>query len=255
MRTITGGDPAFLTDDGSADPQVTGALAAFGAGSGGEHAVMVALARSRLLVPVVATRGATLGAVEGAAPRSAPDAVEDAAPDAVEVAAPDAAQMALPTLIGRDGRSAVPAFSCLDALNAWQAGARPVPVTTAQVCQAAGEQECAVVIDVAGPVPFVIEGARLEALARGESGPPPFQDPEVREAIAEAVAGERAITAFTLEPGGEEHDLVVALTLAPEVTGPDAESLVALAGTAIMARLGDRLRRGVAIRFGPCCAG
>jgi hypothetical protein len=219
---------------------------------------MVALAGSRLLVPVVAVAVAPGGAQDAersAAPTAAPTAARHAEAHAAPDGAHDAAQMALPTLIGRDGRPAVPAFSCLDALNAWQAGARPVPVATPQVCQAADEQGCAVVIDVAGPVPFIIEGARLEALARGESVPPPFQDPEVREAVAEAVAGERAITAFTLEPGGNEHDLVVALTLAPEVAGPNAESLVALAGTAIMARLGDRLRRGVAIRFGPCCAG
>ncbi len=233
MRTITGGDPAFRVDDGSADPQVAAALAAFGAGSGDEHAVMAALVRSRLLVPVVAVP---------AGPGESPGGEE-------------AAQMALPTLVGRDGRPAVPAFSCLDALNVWQAGARPVPVATPQVCKAAGDQGCAVVIDVAGPVPFVVDGARLEALARAEPGPAPFQDPDVREAVAGALAGELGITAFVLAPGGDEHDLVVALTLAPGVAGPEAESLVARVGAAIMTRLGGRLRRGVAIRFGPCCAG
>jgi hypothetical protein len=253
VRTITGGDRAFLADDGSADPQVAAALAAFAAGSGGEHAVMIALATSRLLVPVVAVAA---GAAESpGAEDAAQDAPQDAAPDAAQDAPPDAAQMALPTLIGRDGRPAVPAFSCLDALNGWQAGARPVPVAAAQVCQAAADQGCAVVIDVAGPVPFVVEGARLEALARGESGPPPFQDQDVREAVAEVLAGEREITAFALGPGGDEHDLVLTLTLAPGTAAWKAESLVALAGTAIMTRLGGRLRRGVAIRFGTCCAG
>jgi hypothetical protein len=251
VRTITGGDRAFLADDGSADPQVAAALAAFAAGSGGEHAVMIALATSRLLVPVVAVAVAA-GAAESP---GAEDAAQDAPQDAPQDAAPDAAQMALPTLIGRDGRPAVPAFSCLDALNGWQAGARPVPVAAAQVCQAAADQGCAVVIDVAGPVPFVVEGARLEALARGESGPPPFQDQDVREAVAQALAGEREITAFALGPGGDEHDLVLTLTLAPGTAAWKAESLVALAGTAIMARLAGRLRRGVAIRFGTCCAG
>lgn len=233
MRTITGGDPAFRADDGSADPQVVAALADFGTGAGGEHAVMVALAASRLLVPVVAV-------ADGAAEPSAGDG---------------AAHMALPTLIGRDGRPAVPAFTCQDALHRWQAGARPVPVAIAQVCQAAGDQGCAVVIDVAGPVPFILEGIRLQALARGEPASPPFQDQDVQAAVAEALAGQREITAFALGPGGDDHDLVVDLALAPGVAGADAERLVALAGAAIMARLGSRLRRGVTIRFGSCCAG
>jgi hypothetical protein len=233
VRTITGGDPAFLTDDGSADPQVAAALAAFAAGAGGEHAVLVSLAGSRLLVPVVAVADGPAGPSDGE----------------------KGAQMALPALIGRDGRPAVPAFSCLDALNAWRAGARPVPVATPQVCQAARDQGSAVVIDVAGPVPFVLEGARLEALATGGTGSPPHQDPDVRDAVAEAIAGQSEITAYTLGPGGEDHDLVVSLSVAPEVAGPEAERLAAEAGAAIMTRLGSRLRRGVAVRFGPCCAG
>jgi type III secretion system (T3SS) SseB-like protein len=239
VRTISGGDPAFRTDDGSADPEVAAALAAFATGSGSEYAALIALAGSRLLVPVVAV-----------AAEPAPPAQGDAAPQGET-----GAQMALPTLIGRDGRPAVPAFTCLDALQAWRAGARPVPAAARQVCQAAAEKVCAVVIDVAGPVPFVLAGARLEALARGEAGPPPCLDPDVHEAVAAALAAHREITAFTLEPGGVEHDLAVTLALAPDVGGPQAENLIALVGTAIMARLGGRLRRGVAIRFGTCCAG
>ena len=41
-------------DTGGADPAVTAALAAYAAGAATEHAVLTAVAASRLLVPVVA---------------------------------------------------------------------------------------------------------------------------------------------------------------------------------------------------------
>ena len=41
-------------DTGDADPAVTAVLAAYAAGAAAEHAVLTAVAASRLLVPVVA---------------------------------------------------------------------------------------------------------------------------------------------------------------------------------------------------------
>ena len=80
--------------------------------------------------------------------------------------------MALPTLIGKDGRKAVIAFTGTVALKRWRADARPVPVPAARLWPAvAAEQADAVVIDVAGPVPLVVEGAA--ACGRSPSGAPP----------------------------------------------------------------------------------
>ena len=66
----------------------------------------------------------------------------------------------------RDGRRALLAFTGLDALQSWQPDARPVPVTIDIAAQAARSEELTVVlIDVAGPHPFVIEGEVLAELA------------------------------------------------------------------------------------------
>ena len=81
------------------------------------------------------------------------------------------AEMSLPTLIGRDGRRAIPAFTCMEALAMWRQQARPVPAVAAQVWRAAAEDACAVVVDIAGPVPLAIDGARLAALADGRPVP------------------------------------------------------------------------------------
>jgi hypothetical protein len=202
-------------DTGEADPAVSAALAAYAAGTGAEHAVLTAIAAARLLVPVVAV-------------------LAEANDDGTE----KETEMALPTLIGNDGRKAVIAFTGTLAVKRWRADARPVPVPAPSLWPAvAAEQAEAVVVDVAGPVPLVIEGARLRALASGAPPPLPHEDADIRAAVA-AVTGN-----FALEPGTQGAELTVALT-ATDRAGARA------AAQQIAARLAPRLRKGVAFRLG-----
>ena len=106
--------------------------------------------------------------------------------------------MALPTLIGQDGRAAVLAFTSLDALTRWRPDARPVAVPAARAWQAGAEEASAVVIDVAGPVPVTVEGARLAALAAGRPAPLPHQDPDVLAALHAALGDEPLIVQASL---------------------------------------------------------
>jgi hypothetical protein len=201
-------------DTGAADPAVTAALAAYAAGEATEHAVLTAVASSRLLVPVVAVLAeADSGGTE------------------------KETEMALPTLIGADGRKAVIAFTSTGTVTRWRADARPVPVPASGLWPAvAAEQADAVVVDVAGPVPLVIEGARLAALAAGALPPPAHADPDIRAQVA-------AVTEdFTLEPGGQDADLTITLKAADPASARDIAQSIA-------ARLAPRLRRGVAIRL------
>lgn len=202
-------------DTGAADPAVTAALAAYAACEAAEHAVLTVVAASRLLVPVVAV-------------------LAEANADGTE----KETDMALPTLIGADGRKAVIAFTGADTISRWRADARPVPVPARSLWSAvAAEQADAVVIDVAGPVPLVIEGARLRALADGALPPLPHEDPDIRAQVA-------AVTSdFTLGPGGEDADLTITL----KTTDPPGARATA---EAIAARLAPRLRRGIALRLG-----
>jgi hypothetical protein len=225
---ISGGDSSFRDDDGAADPDVTAALEAFASGQGSEREALVALAASRLLVPVVAVL-----------------AGECDSPDAQK-----ASEMAMPTLIGVDGRRAIPAFTCVDSMRRWREAARPVPAAAQHVWQAATEDSCAVVIDVAGPVRLAVEGARLAALAGGTPVPVAWADPDVREVVSDVLTSELAVAAFELFPGDPDCDLVIALTLAPGSAERDVTVLAAEIGGAVMTRLGVRLRRGVAVRPG-----
>jgi hypothetical protein len=216
-------------DLGGADPAVTAALAAYAAGAATEHAVLTAVAASRLLVPVVAVLA------EASADPAVPPAPGS---ERFGAGAEKETEMALPTLIGNDGRKAVIAFTGTDTVRRWRADARPVPVPAARLWPAvAAEQADAVVIDVAGPVPLVVEGARLRALASGAPPPLPHEDPDIRAQVA-AVTGD-----FTLGPGGQDAELTVTLKT------QDTAAARAAAGT-IAARLAPRLRRGIAVRLG-----
>ena len=194
-------------DTGDADPAVTAILAAYQAGEATEHAALSAVAASRLLVPVVAVLAA-------------------ANADGTE----KETEMALPTLIGNDGRAAVIAFTGAGPLREWREDARPVPVPGPRLWAAARTEADAVVVDIAGPVPLIVEGARLAALAAGQPPPPAHEDPAIRAAVAEVIDD------FTLESGGPDADLEIAFR-------PADQAHAAAVANQLAARLQPRLRR------------
>jgi len=206
-------------DTGAADPAVTAVLAAYAAGAATEREVLTAIAATRLLVPVVAV-------------------LAEANADGTE----KETDMALPTLIGNDGRKAVIAFTGTDTVKRWRPDARPIPVPAPSLWPAvAAEQADAVVIDVAGPVPLAIEGARLRALAAGAPPPFPHEDPDVRAQVAQSAALAGVIGDITLEPGGPDAELTIVLKADPATAQSAAQS--------IAARLSPRLRKGIALRL------
>jgi hypothetical protein len=257
VSLLGGGESPFHDDDGSADPRAAATLAAFGAGTGSEHAALMALAASRLLVPIVAAPPGSAGHDPHDGPGAGPAPAD---------AGDHGAEMSLPTLIGRDGRAAIPAFTSLDTLARWDPRARPVPALAELVCRAAVDSSSAVVVDVAGPVPLAIEGARLAALADGQPVPPPHQDPDVLAAVRAAAGGEPAIAGLRLgagtdlaaevnpgygrEAGGDREagsDLQVELTLADGCAAGAGEEAARRLGNDLMNQLGGRLRRGITI--------
>ena len=146
-RTIP--DPGFPGDSGAAAPALVAALAAYAGGTGSHVDALAAVRDARLLVPVVAV----LGEVETDESGLAHDKTSD---------------MATVLLRGADGRMALLAFTGTEALRAWDADARPVPVTARTAAQAALQDDAAaIVVDVAGPATFVVEGEDLQGLAHG----------------------------------------------------------------------------------------
>ena len=127
-------------DDGRADPRWEAAYA--------DPADVEALLRAgvRLLVPIVAV----------------PDEVNPA------TGADKSSHMASVSLVQANGRRGLLAFTGIETLARWDRDARPVPVSSHDVAAAALEEGAdGVLVDVAGPVRFAIDGELLAELARG----------------------------------------------------------------------------------------
>ncbi|MGW3625051.1 SseB family protein [Streptomyces sp. NPDC000880] len=199
-------DPGFSDDDGTADPRLTAALAAWSADRTAQQPVLEALKDARLLVPVVAM----LGEVEE---------------DENGLRREKTSEMAIPTLTAGD-RRALPAFTSIDSLARWDPHARPVAVPLHQALQAAAhEQADTLLLDVAGPVPYQLTGSALLALSEGRTSADPLDDPAVTAAVRDAVAAEPAVLRAHLGPG--RADGILALVLAADAAPAQAARRVA----------------------------
>ena len=142
--------PEFPDDDGTASPAVVAVLAAYERDpDAGDRAVLAELQDSRVLVPVVAT----LGEVEH---------------DEQGLAHDKSSDMAAVLMTGRDGRTALLCFTSSETMRTWNPEARPVAVSARLAARAALQDGAdALVVDVAGPVLYAVEGQDLRDLAEG----------------------------------------------------------------------------------------
>jgi hypothetical protein len=111
--------------------------------------VLAPLTTARLVVPVVAIAG-------------------EVEVDEAGLAHDKTSDMAAVLMTRPDGRRGLLAFTGTATLAAWDPAARPVPVSATTAARAAlQEQADALVVDVGGPVRFVVQGEDLRALAAG----------------------------------------------------------------------------------------
>ncbi|WAZ20550.1 SseB family protein [Streptomyces cinnabarinus] len=199
-------DSPFSDDDGSVDPALSAALAAWSEDRTAVAPVLAALRGARLLVPVVAV----LGEVEE---------------DENGLRREKTSDMAVPTLRAGD-RKALPAFTSIDSLARWDPAARPVAVALHQALEAAAHEKAdTVVLDMSGPVTFELTGPALLALAEGRTSADPLADPAVVAAVRAAVAAEPAVLRAHLGPG--QADGTLALVLDPAAAPAQAARAVA----------------------------
>ncbi|MFZ7088065.1 SseB family protein [Curtobacterium sp. RRHDQ10] len=212
-RTFQAHDTTFAGDDGSADPALLAAIRAVRSGSGSHAAVLDAVRPARLLVPLVAHAG-DVGATE-----------DGRLVDKTQ-------ELSIVTVAGPDGRRVMPAFTSVDAMRAWDPGARPVPVESRRVAMAAASEGTEVVVlDPTSPTEFVLRRPAVWALGQDRSWTPCFEDPRVGEAIADAVADEPAVVRVELAPGDPQSrfagpELTVGLVLVPGLTEDEVLGLL-----------------------------
>jgi hypothetical protein len=146
-RTIP--DPGFADDAGEADPRLARVLGDHAHGAASSGAVLALLQDARLLVPVVAV----LGEVEVDEQGLAHDKSSDMAAVLVRAA---------------DGSTGLLAFTSTAAMARWDPQARPVPVAASTAATAALQDGAeALLVDLAGPATYVVDGEDLTRLAAG----------------------------------------------------------------------------------------
>lgn len=206
-------------DDGSADPALADALAAFRAGDGSQQQVVDAVRRARLLIPLVAEKGD-----EGIGAHGLPvDKTQE---------------LAIATVAAPDGRRVLPVFTAVDAMSRWDAGARPIPADGRRVALSASADDTdLVVIDPGSETEFVLRRPAVWAIAQDQPWEPAATSPTVYAGLQESIGGELAVLDLSVE-AGDPHarlrgpELIVRLHL---IQGLEADEL-----DAVLARLAKR---------------
>lgn len=197
----------FDNDDGSADAAL---VAALGADPLDESAMMTALSTARVLVPIVA----------------APTEVDDSGELAVE----KSTDMAVVTLAAPSGERALPVFTDLAALSAWDAEARPSPVLAEVAARAAIAERCDVMLLDVPTRSVVLRPSMVWALAQRMTWQPPHLDDHVRQGISRAVSDEPDVAEARCEAGSAPGELRVVLAVLPGLTQQELQALAQRVG-------------------------
>lgn len=182
---------AFANDQGETPPELAEALAAFRAGEIGQQDVLRVFATSRLLIPLLTVAG-DVGLT----------------PDGRTV--DKTQELSIVTVQAPDGRSVLPVFSSVAAMQRWNPEARPVPNYGRNVAVAAlDDGNSLVILDPTTPeTEFGLRRPALWALAQGAEGVPCWQDAAVQGEFEASVSGEDAVNSVTLSCGDPEARLI-----------------------------------------------
>ncbi len=220
----------FADDDGSADARLAQSLIRFSRGKAPLAEVVDSLAYARVLVPVVADGDERIVGSHG---------VEQ---DRV-------ASTGVVALQAPDGRMALPIFTDVDAMRAWNTSARPIPAEGPRAALAAAAEGWSVLILNPGMETVLIPRPAVWALGKGEPWRPAVVDgavvDDVRDAIADAIPLAGNVRAVDAVPG-RGAEVAVVLSLEPGLDRAALDDVVrdvheALAASAVIAERVDSL--------------
>ncbi|WP_084104192.1 SseB family protein [Demequina sp. NBRC 110056] len=214
---MSDGEPAkeipesiFADDDGSADAHLAQALIRHSHGKAPLADVVDALAYARVLIPVLASGERRVMGAHGV--------------EKDEIASTGVVAVQMP-----DGRAALPVFTDVDAMKAWNDKARPIPAEGPRAALAAVAEGWSSLVINPGMETILVPRPAVWAIGQGEAWRPAVVDgtvvDEVREAVANAVTTDSALKAVEAVAGaGAEISIV--LSIAPGLTQPELDSVV-----------------------------
>jgi hypothetical protein len=224
--------PAALIpdDDGQVSPALRHELDELASGRGSGQGVLRALSRARLFVPVVAV-------------------LDDESINTAGLRHEKQSSMATVLVDSPDHGRALLAFSSLESLTTWRQDARPVATAAPLAARAAiGEAVDALLVDVAGPTPFALDGNELLLMAAvARAADPTTPDPVVIRAVERILSSVAPERAAGLELHSTAPDQPAQLTILGVATGHDRDALVGhLSRDRVINRL---LPQGLRVRF------
>jgi hypothetical protein len=218
-RSFQHHDTAYADDDGSAPAGYLEAVRRLAAGEAGRAGVVEALRGERLLVPLLAAAGETGLDERG----RLIDKTQE---------------LSIVTVAGPDGGAILPMFSHVQAMQAWNAKARPVPTSVQRAAAAALDGPGRVVVDPGAESEFVLGRTMLEALLADAPWSWGVEDPAVHAAVLAPMFAQPAVQAVVLATGDPRStlagaDLEVHALVDAAVDAQDAAAQVERAVAAI----------------------
>jgi len=225
---------AFAGDDGKADQKLIDAIIRLQAGAGTQVQVIDAFRKARVLIPLLANLG---------------EAGEGAHGQTVD----KSADLSIVTVETPDQQNALPVFSSVAAMNAWNPVARPVPHSaTKAALAAAAEGNTRIVLDPGSPTEFVIRRPAIEAIAKEIPWTPSYDDPEVSAAFDQALAGNPELAGWSIAGGDPvsvlaSAEVEITLSIARTLTQEEFDELMqkiakSLSESEVIAERVDSLR-------------
>ena len=200
----------FADDDGSADARLAQALIRHSRGKAPLSDVVEALAYARVLIPVLARGESRVMGEHGV--------------EKDQVASTGVVAVQMP-----DGRAALPVFTDVDAMQAWNAQARPIPAEGPRAAVAAVAEGWSSLVVNPGMETVLIPRPAVWALGQGEAWRPAVIDGQVSEDVQAAVAS--AVSLDTALRGvvavaGRGAEIAIVLSLAPGLTQPELDGVI-----------------------------
>ena len=139
------------------------------------------------------------------------------------------ADLAIVAVATPDNKTAIPAFTSVKDMAAWQSDARPVPVPIAKLCLAAvGEGHQRVIVNPATHA-RALRKTELAALAQGLEITDAVSGPEVAQIVANAVGLVKDIVMAGVSAGDPEarligEEIIIEVGMRPGLNGEDLEA-------------------------------
>ncbi|MDO5633924.1 MAG: SseB family protein [Micrococcus sp.] len=208
---------AFDTDDGTTPEAWDTVMRGLTTQAAGEADVVQALTEMRVFAAVVPTLAAESEHVH-----------TDASGHEHVHHGDKQADVALVTVQAADGRTALPVFTSVPHLTAWNPDARPVAVWAPRACLSAVDEGCElVVVDPGAEHTFCVRRPAVWALAQQQDWTPSYRDPELAEEIASVADLAPGLLNLGLAPGtGVATQTASGAVMSGGGTGPELQLVV-----------------------------